>query len=150
MTAQPQKKFLKDYQAPAFLARKTKLHFDLQDEFSLVTSQVSYERNHADATEMRLDGNGLELLELYIDDKKLDLGSIDFSPEHLSLKDLPKNFDLKVVTKLYPQKNTALEGLYRSGSKYCTQCEPEGFRRITYYCDRPDNMSEFENDHPSG
>ncbi len=145
MTQQAQKKFLKDYKAPLFSAIKTDLTFNLQNEFTIVTSEVLYHRAQSadkDAT-LELSGNELELLSVSIDDTKLSLGQLDYSSKHLSLSSLPESFTLTIQTKIFPAKNTALEGLYKSGNKFCTQCEPEGFRRITYFLDRPDVMSEY-------
>ncbi|MFW7379463.1 MAG: aminopeptidase N [Oligoflexus sp.] len=134
---------LKDYEQPNFWAKSTYLLFQLREEECLVTSKVSYEKNTGRKSELRLNGKNLDLLQVRVNDKELRLSSIDFSPEHLFLKELPDSFELELVTRIKPQLNLALEGLYRSGEKLCTQCEPEGFRRITYYLDRPDVMSEY-------
>ena len=92
--------------------------------------------------ELNLDGNDLELIKVLIDDKEIDLSVLDYK-DYLKLSDLPKEFELSLVTKIHPETNTSLEGLYKSGGKFCTQCEAQGFRKITYYQDRPDVMSVF-------
>ncbi|SMF34169.1 aminopeptidase N [Pseudobacteriovorax antillogorgiicola] len=143
MSREPQVIKLKDYQQPNFWAKKTELTFDLNEDHSLVTSKVHYQHNPGHDRTLTLAGLSLELVSVHLDHEDLNLDAMDYSPEHLSLKDLPDTFALTITTKIYPQKNTALEGLYKSNGKFCTQCEPEGFRRITYFLDRPDVMSEY-------
>lgn len=134
---------LTDYTPVNYRAEKTHLIFDLFEEHGIVTATVDYHLNDGKSAQLNLVGLDLELLDVKLDGKDLDLKLVDYSPKHLTLQDLPKAFQLTVTTKIYPQKNTALEGLYKSNGKFSTQCEPEGFRRITYYQDRPDVMSEY-------
>lgn len=138
--------YLKDYQVPDFLIDNTDLHFQLGEAATLVKSSLSIRRNpdsnKPDAA-LVLQGCDLELRRLLIDGKALDSGDYYIEDETLTIPDVPDAFELLCVTCIYPQNNKSLEGLYRSHKMYCTQCEAEGFRKITYYMDRPDVMSSF-------
>lgn len=134
---------LSEYTPANYQAIKTELTFDLYEDHAIVMSRVQYEQNAGAKNMLRLEGLEQELKFAKLNGEVLDLNQLDFSPDYLILEDLPSNFELELATKLYPSKNTALEGLYKSNGKFCTQCEPEGFRRITYYLDRPDVMSEY-------
>ena len=138
--------YLKDYKVPPFLIDKTELTFDLQDEHTTVQSILHMRRNPECAQlnpKLELNGLEMQLLELRIDDKVLSKDCYALTDELLTLCELPAKFTLECKTLIRPQDNTSLEGLYRSRTMYCTQCEAEGFRKITYYLDRPDVMSEF-------
>ncbi|WP_430461996.1 aminopeptidase N [Thalassolituus sp. LLYu03] len=143
--AQPKAIFLKDYRQPDYWITSTDLTFELNDDSTLVTSRLSLVRNEqAQATApLVLAGQELELISVAIDGVTLAASAYQTDDESLTIHSVPAQFELKIVTRIYPAKNTALEGLYRSGGMYCTQCEAEGFRRITYYLDRPDVMSVF-------
>ncbi|SDW21051.1 alanyl aminopeptidase. Metallo peptidase. MEROPS family M01 [Nitrosomonas eutropha] len=138
--------YLADYRAPEFLIEKTHLTFKLHEGYTDVNSQLTIVRNphstHAD--HLVLHGEQLELLSLAIDERPLGVGDYQITPQNMTVHNVPERFVLQCKTRIYPEKNTALEGLYRSSGMYCTQCEAEGFRKITYYLDRPDVMSEFE------
>ena len=140
---------LKDYQAPEFGIEKTVLHFDLFEEFTVVESTLDMNRS-PNAQELILHGRNLVLEELRLNDTKLSEDQYTLTDEYLSihgldaiLGDRSETFTLFCRTRIEPQNNTALEGLYKSGRMFCTQCEAEGFRRITFYLDRPDVMSRF-------
>ncbi len=94
---------------------------------------------------MVLDGDELKLVSIAIDGKALADNSYVATPDQLEISDLPegKRFTLEIVTEINPTTNRQLSGLYRSSGVYCTQCEAEGFRRITYYYDRPDVLSVY-------
>ncbi|OMH25299.1 aminopeptidase N [Motiliproteus sp. MSK22-1] len=143
----PQPIHLKDYRVPSFLIDKTDLHFELGDKATLVKSKLSLRRNPAcTVANAALELNGdksLNLRRLVIDGKDLSVGDYELSEELLRLADVPDYFTLECVTLINPQDNTSLEGLYQSNGMFCTQCEAEGFRKITYYLDRPDVMSVF-------
>ncbi|BBB26522.1 aminopeptidase N [Amphritea japonica] len=147
-TEQPSVIYLKDYEAPAFLVEQTDLRFELEEEQTLVRSQVRYSRNPGCVSRQRplvLDGHeSLELQRLSIDGEVLSAQDYRREGEQLVIPDLPDSFTLECVTRIEPQNNTALEGLYKSDGMFCTQCEAEGFRRITFYQDRPDVMGLFE------
>ncbi len=136
----PKTIYLKDYKPFPFSIDKVDMNFDLQPEFSVVTTKASYTRNETDA-DLFLYGEELELLSLKINGQEhADIKKDDAS---LTVKNVPDEFELEIITKIYPDKNTRLEGLYMSGGNYCTQCEAEGFRRITYFPDRPDVMTTY-------
>jgi len=143
--AQPQAIYLKDYQQPNYFIEKTVLDFELFEDKTIVRSTLSLVRNqqNEDAS-LVLNGHDLELVSIAIDGRQLDSSEYRLTDESLELNDLPESLNLQIQTSIKPQENTALEGLYKSSGMFCTQCEAEGFRRITYYLDRPDVMSVFE------
>ncbi|WP_111641901.1 aminopeptidase N [Marinimicrobium alkaliphilum] len=144
--AQPKAIHLKDYRVPDFLIEHTHLDVVLNDEWTRVTSTLKLRRNpesERQDTSLVLDGAELRLVSVAIDGKPLSESDYRVDAESLTIADVPPAFELQVVTDIQPQKNTSLDGLYRSRGLYCTQCEAEGFRKITYYLDRPDVMSEF-------
>ncbi|MDD2054095.1 aminopeptidase N [Pseudomonas putida] len=145
-TEQPQMIYLKDYQAPEYLIDETHLTFELFEDHSLVHAQLVMRRNPARGAGLPplvLDGQQLELLSVKLDDRELGAGDYQLSDSHLTLQPTRDSFTIDTSVKIHPETNTALEGLYKSGSMFCTQCEAEGFRKITYYLDRPDVMSRF-------
>ncbi|WP_422460702.1 MULTISPECIES: aminopeptidase N [unclassified Endozoicomonas] len=152
--SQPKAIYLKDYQAPDYWIDQTNLTFDLFEDHAMVTSVLSIRRNPDNPSasaaenarenmlpELVLVGDDLELLSLEIDDQPFT----DFREEDgfLRIASPTEAFTLKTVCRIKPQENTSLEGLYKSNGMFCTQCEAEGFRKITYYLDRPDVMSRF-------
>lgn len=144
--AQPRTIYLKDYRAPEFLIDKTDLHFDLGEAETVVTARLQLRRNPAaksDSKALELHGTDMVLRQVSIDGKVLLGSDYLLSPESLTIPGVPDQFLLECITVIKPQENTSLEGLYKSRTMYCTQCEAEGFRKITYYLDRPDVMSEF-------
>ena len=134
--------YLKDYKKPDFECESVDLVFDLFDEYTLVTNTMQLSKN-TDAKDILLDSIDLELVELWLNDLKLNDTRYIYANDKLKIQEVPKKFTLKIINKIYPHKNTELEGLYKSGDIFCTQNEPEGFRRITPYMDRPDVMSVF-------
>lgn len=137
-------KYRKDYAPTGYCIDQVQLDFYLDDDHVIVTAELEISRRaDSDATELFLDGEDLELKEIFIDGTALDATQYQLSDEGLLLKDLPDGFALKTVVKIRPHLNTQLSGLYQSGSMFCTQCEALGFRRITYYLDRPDVMTTF-------
>lgn len=141
--ANPGTIYLKDYRAPDYLINRTELHFDLREEETIVTSRLYLLRSAAGEVPLELHGQGLELLELSIDRQLLTTDEYQLTPDSLVIHQLPEQCVLTCKTRLKPQDNTSLEGLYKSHAMFCTQCEAEGFRKITYYLDRPDVMSVF-------
>lgn len=137
---------LTDYQPPAYLIDETHLIFDLFDDHTLVTANLCVRHNRLSddlSRKLVLNGEELTLLTLKINGQLLPESSYEINQQYLIIHDVPDHFELSIVTKIFPQKNTALSGLYCSRDTYCTQCEAEGFRRITYYLDRPDVLSRF-------
>ncbi|MFN6972211.1 MAG: aminopeptidase N, partial [Rheinheimera sp.] len=141
MSQSRQIKRLADYQTPAFLTHSIELEFLLDPLATQVTavSQISRQGTHSSA--LMLDGHGFELVGIWLNG--VPFADYQINEEQLILTNVPDTFELKIITKLNPSANTALEGLYLSGGAYCTQCEAEGFRRITYYQDRPDVLAVF-------
>ncbi|MBT4465269.1 MAG: aminopeptidase N [Planctomycetes bacterium] len=138
-------KYRKDYAPTDFRIDQVQLDFFLEDEYALVTAELNFSRRtDSSATKLFLDGEELELQEIYIDGVALSAEQYLLSDEGLQLLDVAESFVLKTVVKIQPQLNTSLSGLYKSGSMFCTQCESLGFRRITYYLDRPDVMTTFK------
>ena len=144
---QPKNIYLKDYQSPYFMIDTTHLRFDLFEEYTQVDSCLQMRRNTKEhqgyVGPLVLVGNGLELISVAINGAELPSDKYNVSGDELTIFELPEIFELTISTRTEPQNNTALEGLYKSGGMFCTQCEAEGFRRITYYLDRPDVMSIF-------
>jgi aminopeptidase N len=140
----PQTIYLKEYQVPAWEIESTHLTFDLTDEAALVTSLVKYRRNkNTPRQALELSGKALELVSVKIDGHSLQEDDYQLESEKLIIDSKKHAFELEITTRLIPQDNTSLEGLYRSSGNFCTQCEAEGFRKITYYMDRPDVMAKF-------
>jgi aminopeptidase N len=142
----PKRIFLKDYEKPKFLITKTDLTFDLYEEFVEVSSRLSIQRNPENLdlkAPLVLMGEKLELLSLHLNQTPLKEQQFTASDRQLEVHSVPDQFILEVRTKIFPDKNTTLEGLYRSSGNFCTQNEPEGFRKMTYFADRPDVMSRF-------
>lgn len=146
-------KYRKDYSPSAFLINETKLNFELFDDETIVTAHLKLQANPEaeSSNSLVLDGEELELLEVFINGQKLKATQYETDSEQLTVwldkvleLDYQQNsFELMTKVRIYPNTNTSLEGLYLSNGKFCTQCEAEGFRKITYYSDRPDVMSIF-------
>ena len=145
-TEQPKTIYLKDYQVPEYLIDETTLTFELYEDHTLVHAQLVMRHNPqagAGLPPLVLDGQDLELLSLSLNDRPLDQGAYQLTPSTLTLQPDSERFTLDSTVRIHPETNTALEGLYKSGTMFCTQCEAEGFRKITWYLDRPDVMSSF-------
>jgi aminopeptidase N len=145
--APPQPVRLADYRPPAFLIDTVDLVFELGEADTRVKSRLRIRRNPEVAdpsAPLHLDGEELDLVSLALEGEPLGANRYQFPPEGgLILADVPDNFTLDVEARISPEGNTALSGLYISGGNFCTQCEPEGFRRITYFIDRPDVMARY-------
>jgi aminopeptidase N len=145
--ALPQTIYLKDYQVSPFLVDTTDLLFDLGDEQTRVTTKLAVRRNpdSSDKTGvLELNSKGdVQLQWIAVDGQRLDSSAYSLSDNLLSLANLPDSCVISTEVLIQPQLNTSMMGLYRSRTMYCTQCEAEGFRRITYFPDRPDIMSVF-------
>jgi len=142
--SQPQVIHLKDYAPPSFFITDVELYFDIRDEVTKVSSLMKVRRNpKGQGKDLFLHGEGLTLMEIKLDGAVLSESRYSLSSEGLTLKEAPADFVLEIRNEINPHKNTALEGLYVSDGIYCTQNEPHGFRRITYFVDRPDNMAKY-------
>jgi aminopeptidase N len=145
-TEQSKTVYLKDYQVPDYLIDETHLTFELFEDHSLVHAQLVMRRNPEAGVglpKLVLDGQQLELLHLKLDDRELGAADYTLTDSHLTLQPTQERFVVDSSVRIHPESNTALEGLYKSGKMFCTQCEAEGFRKITFYLDRPDVMSKF-------
>ncbi|MGL4491045.1 MAG: aminopeptidase N [Rhizobiaceae bacterium] len=138
---------LEDYRPTDFIINHVRLDFRLGMETTRVTALMDLERRKGvDANApLILDGDDLKLISVCVDGHAVGEDSYDVSSELLTIRDLPKSakFQLEVVTEIQPDLNKALMGLYVSDNVYCTQCEAEGFRRITYFLDRPDVLATY-------
>ncbi|MBT2775091.1 aminopeptidase N [Halomonas sp. ISL-60] len=141
----PQPVYLSDYQPPAYRVTHTELTFDLDPAATRVKARLLMERHpEADTNApLVLNGEHLKLISLAIDEVTLEASAYALDDEGLRIAQVPERFVLESEVEIAPQENTALEGLYQSNAMYCTQCEAEGFRRITFYPDRPDVMATF-------
>jgi aminopeptidase N len=135
---QPKTIHLRDYAPPAFRIDTVELDVDIRDDHALVSSKLQVTRNAPGP--LVLDGDELELLSVSVNGKRPDHS---VTPEKLTIEDVPDRFVLETVSRIVPQKNTKLEGLYATKHGFVTQCEAEGFRRITWFIDRPDVMAKY-------
>ncbi len=137
---------LKDYTPPAFLIATVDLDVDIRDDHARVRAKLAVKRNPA-AKDPRaplvLDGDELALESAAIDGRPLAASEYALDAEHLTIAAAPDSFTLETVVRIEPQKNTKLMGLYASKDGFFTQCEAEGFRRITFFVDRPDVMARY-------
>ncbi|QUJ68833.1 aminopeptidase N [Photobacterium sp. GJ3] len=139
--AQPTAKFRADYQAPDFTITDIDLTFDLHDTATRVVAVSQVKQVNEGVTSLTLDGDELTLCRVEVNGERWQ--DYEETSQGLILRQLPAAFELTIETEINPEANTSLEGLYKSGGGFCTQCEAEGFRRITYYLDRPDVLARF-------
>ena len=135
--------YLKDYQPSAFLIPTVELEVELNGDIATVTSRLKVVRQTKSEQAITLDGEKLELKSIKLNGQPLDTEHYEQTDDQLIVKTQEDEFELEVVTELEPKLNTELSGLYQSSGNYCTQCEAEGFRRITYFLDRPDVLSVY-------
>jgi len=134
---------LSDYTPPAYQIDEIALVFSLEPEATVVAASSHVRRAGAAPAPLTLDGERLQLESISIDGQELSASAYRLEPGKLVILDPPVSFRLDIVTRIAPASNTQLEGLYMSGGRFCTQCEAEGFRAITYYLDRPDVLARF-------
>jgi aminopeptidase N len=134
---------LKDYAAPDFAIDEVFLEFDLAPDDTRVRSRMQMRRTGRADAPLRLDGERLKLVCAAIDGRTLQAADYHLDPISLTILNAPDAFTLEIETEIAPAANTALEGLYMSSGRYCTQCEAEGFRKITYFLDRPDVLARY-------
>ena len=140
-TDTPQTIYLKDYTAPAYLVDTVDLDFNIETGSTVVTSTLAMRRNPAVASQpLVLDGEDLETLSVTVDGQNAPYSA---TASTLTIEHLPDAFTLRTVVRICPDKNTRLSGMYRSKDGYFTQCEAQGFRRITWFLDRPDVMATY-------
>jgi len=137
-------RYLSDYKKSAFTISTIDLTFELDDTKTLVTSVMSVNKeSDAVSVPLTLQGEELDLISITVNGQALSSESYTKTDTQLEINIVESSFELIIVTQINPEKNTSLEGLFKSGGAFCTQCEAEGFRRITYYLDRPDVMAIF-------
>ncbi|MGL1956221.1 MAG: aminopeptidase N [Colwellia sp.] len=136
-------RFLADYKTAEFTINTVNLTITLDDHQSEVCNEMSVVRQGEHQQSLVLNGEHLTLISVHIDGQKLLPEQYQLSATQLCIPTDKSHFNLTVVTQINPIENTALEGLFKSGDAFCTQCEAEGFRRISYYLDRPDVMATF-------
>ncbi|WVZ91626.1 hypothetical protein U9M48_037772 [Paspalum notatum var. saurae] len=142
----PKEIFLKDYKKPDYFFDTVDLQFQLGEEKTIVTSKivVSPGVKAGISAPLVLHGRDLKLLSIKVNGTELKSDKYTINSRHLTLSTPPADvFNLEIITEIYPQLNTSLEGLYKSTGNFCTQCEAEGFRKITYFQDRPDVMAKY-------
>ncbi len=147
MAETPKTIYLKDYQPPVFLTPEVNLHFDLKEERTLVTNQMKFVRNkksNDDSKEVFLNGSKLKLVSIKRDGETLPESEYEKSKTGLLLKNCPDEFTLTTEVELHPETNKAFSGLYKTKTVYCTQMEAQGFRRTTFFQDRPDILSRYK------
>jgi aminopeptidase N len=144
--AEPKTIALRDYRPTDYIVEALHLHFDLQPEKTVVKSIIDLAAN-PEVSDFKpavvFDGEELDLISVAIDGKVLDDSAYSTTSEHLIIENTPQQFRLEIEVAINPAANKALSGLYVSGGNFCTQCEAQGFRRITYFYDRPDVMTKF-------
>jgi aminopeptidase N len=146
MPATPVTVRLADYRPPAYLVDTVELDFDIRETHTTVRSRIAMRRNPDPAAPdavLRLDGDALELQSIAIDGQPLAATEYRLDRAVLTVDNVPAAFVLEVATRIEPHRNTQLSGLYRSKDGFFTQCEAQGFRRITFFPDRPDVMARF-------
>ena len=143
----PATTYLKDYTPPAFLISSVDLDVDLRDDHALVKARLAVMRNAAadGGAPLELDGDEIELVSVSVGGKALERKDYRLDSARLTIPDVPDTFTLETAVRLRPKENTKLMGLYASADGYFTQCEAEGFRRITFFIDRPDVMARYTN-----
>lgn len=138
--------YRKDYRQPDYWITDVDLHFNLNDHETIVQSTIRFQR-HSDAPEdapLVLVGEKLELLSVAIDGNAVNETDYQVSDEELTISSVPESFELTTKVRIHPESNTTMMGLYQSSGNFCTQCEAEGFRAITYFLDRPDVMARYK------
>lgn len=139
----PKTIYRKDYQPPAFQVERVALTFKIYPGYTLVASSLEMLRSSTGDEPLVLDGEGLTLERLAVNGVELSTDDYTYDGSQLTLLRVPQQFTLESEVRIEPEQNSSLEGLYRSRTMYCTQCEAEGFRKITFYPDRPDVLATF-------
>uniref|UniRef100_A0A2P2MB07 Puromycin-sensitive aminopeptidase isoform X1 n=2 Tax=Rhizophora mucronata TaxID=61149 RepID=A0A2P2MB07_RHIMU len=141
----PKEIFLKDYKLPDYYFDTVDLNFLLGEEKTVVSSKITvFPRVEGSSYPLVLDGQDLKIISIKVNHKELKDGDYRLNSRHLTIPSPPVGtFTLEIVNEIHPENNTSLEGLYKSSGNFCTQCEAEGFRKITFYQDRPDIMAKY-------
>ena len=139
----PKTIYRKDYKTPDFLIDSVDLAFDIYDGRTRVASKLDIKRNGTNQAPLVLDGESLEIISLSINGRALSADEYRYANGKLTVENVPDHFCFEAEVDILPEENTSLEGLYRSRTMYCTQCEAEGYRKITFGLDRPDVLSTY-------
>lgn len=139
----PTRIYLTDYKAPEFTIKDTHLYFNLHETKTIVTAKINFVRVSQAKDLVLAGGEHVKLLSLAINGEKLPASRFQIEGETLTIKDVPAEFLLQSEVEINPEANKSCEGLYLSGGIFCTQCEAESFRKITYFLDRPDVMTSY-------
>ena len=145
-TETPQPVLRSDYRRPDYWIDTVDLDFQLGEDATLVTASIRFRANdevNDGGAPLVLHGQALTLVSVAVDGRELAAGEYTADGQGLTIPTVPAEFTLLTVVEIKPQENTALSGLYKSSGNFCTQCEAEGFRRITYFLDRPDVMAKY-------
>jgi aminopeptidase N len=142
-TETPQPIRLDDYRPPAFLIDEVNLDFDLEPNATRVRAKLAIRRNGDHAEPLRLNGERLKPISVAVDGRNLGAAEHTVDDEWLTVPGVPNAFTLETEVEIDPAANTALDGLYVSAGRFCTQCEAEGFRKITWMADRPDVLARY-------
>ena len=143
-TDTPQTIYRKDYTPPSYLVDTVELGFDLDPARTVVANRLTLRRNPASTQRaIELHGEDIELVALRLNGKVLEASEYRLANNLLVIPDAPDDVTLEIETTCVPEQNTTLSGLYVSNGNFFTQCEAEGFRRITFFPDRPDVMSRY-------
>lgn len=141
---EPKTIYLKDYTPSKFLIDTIDLEVDIHDEKTIVRSKMVLKKNVPIAAHLELSGENMKLITVTKNGRELTSDEYQLSAEKLVILNVAEaDLTVETTVEIDPAHNTALEGFYKSGDQFCTQCEPEGFRKITYYIDRPDVMAKF-------
>jgi len=143
MSSEPKTIYLSEYQPPNYDLNGVDLTFEIFSGYTVVRSILDFSQRAERPNSIELFGIDIELQSLTVNAVAVADELIERTAESIILKQLPSELKIEVVGRIEPEKNTALEGLYKSSVMYCTQCEAEGFRRITYFPDRPDVLSTY-------
>lgn len=141
----PQTIYLKYYHFPSFLIDTVHMHIDLHEEETSIKTVLSLQRNPKIKTSppLILNGEAMTLKRIALNGQALSSTDYEINDFSLTIPDVPEEFILETEVIIKPQENTQLSGLYKSRDNFCTQCEPHGFRRITYFLDRPDVLARY-------
>ncbi len=139
----PNRVYLKDYTSPDFLIESVHLYFNLHETKTLVSADIKFKKNNCAATDLILNGEKMILHKIELNGEALKQNQYTITEENLTISHVPNQFTLKTQVEINPSENKSCEGLYLSKGVFCTQCEAESFRKITYFIDRPDVMTSY-------
>src|SRR5690606_25425138 len=143
MSLEPKIIRLEDYKPAPFVIDSVDLTADIFDSHTLITSKMVIERSEKNERTLELNGENIEFLSVKLNGKELS-DNVEVTQDKLILKNIDQDkFELEIQNKIFPSENKSMEGFYQSGDQLCSQCEAEGFRKITYFLDRPDVMARY-------